>query len=91
MNSRNAKSQTINLRAKVVAATLGAGVVVTMGALTVSLGNNQASASPPSTDVAGPTTVQTTPPPTPVVKFAAPVVIAKKWPGKDWPGDAATG
>lgn len=88
MNSRTAKTQTINLRAKVVAATLGAGVVVTMGALTVALSDNQASASPPSTDVAGSTTVQTTPGPTPAVKFAAPVVIAKKWPGKDWPGDA---
>jgi hypothetical protein len=84
MNSR--KKMTIKMRAKVVAVTLGAGVVVTMGALTVASGNNEASASPPSTDGATSTTVQTTPPPTPVVKFAAPAVIAKRWQGKGWPG-----
>jgi hypothetical protein len=86
MNSRKKTAETINVRAKAAAATLGAGVVVTLGALTVALGNKEASASPPSTDGASPTTVQTTPPPTPVVKFAAPAVIAKAWQGKGWPG-----
>ena len=88
MNSRNKKTQPINARAKMVAATLGAGVVVTMGALTAALSDNSASASPPSTDVAASTTVATTPGPTPVVKFATPVVTAKKWPGKGWPGES---
>jgi hypothetical protein len=84
MNSRSRKAHTTNVRAKLAAAALGAGVVVTMGALTVALSNNEAHATSPATNV-GVTTVQTTPPPTPVVKIAAPTVTAKPWPGKDWP------
>ena len=86
MNSRSQTTQTLNVRARIVAAALAAGVLLTMGTLTVALGNDEASASPPTTNTAGETAVQTTPPPTPVVKLAAPAVTAKKWPGKDWPG-----
>ena len=84
MNSRSRKAHTTNVRAKLAAATLGAGVVVTMGALTVALGNNEAHATSPATNV-GVTSVQTTPPPTPVVKIAVPTVTAKPWHGKGWP------
>ena len=83
MNARSRKAHTTNVRAKLVAATLGAGVVVTMGALTVAL-SNEAHATSPATNV-GATTVQPTPPPTPIVKIAAPTVTAKPWHGKGWP------
>jgi hypothetical protein len=86
MNSHAKKAQPVNVRAKVLAATLGAGVVVTMGALTVALGDQEASASPPATNGGADSTVQSTPLPTPVVKLASPAVTAKKWHGKDWQG-----
>jgi hypothetical protein len=85
MNSHAKKAQPMNVRAKVLAATLGAGVVVTMGALTMALSDKEASASPPVTN-GGDTTVQRTPLPTPVIKIAAPALTAKKWHGKDWQG-----
>jgi len=84
MNARNRKVHTTKVRAKLVAATLGAGVVVTMGALTVELSGNEAHAASPATNV-GATSVQTTPPPTPIVKIAVPTVTAKPWHGKGWP------
>lgn len=75
-----------NLRAKTLAGALGAGVVLTMGALTVSLANQQANATPPAIGNASVTTVQTTPPPAPATPVAVPTVIAKKFIGKDWNG-----
>ncbi len=72
-------------RTKMFAATFGAGVVLTMGALTVALGNTEAHATSPSTNSTAPTVVQTTAPAVPVVPIAVPSVKAKKFVGKDWP------
>jgi hypothetical protein len=80
------KEMTSITRYKMFAATFGAGVVLTMGALTVALGNTEAHATLPTTNNAGVTSVQTTPPRAPEVPVAAPKVIAKKFAGKGWPG-----
>ncbi|MCW2651540.1 MAG: hypothetical protein JWR32_2516 [Mycobacterium sp.] len=86
MNSITPTPQGMNVRARMLAATLGAGVIVTMGALTVALGDTEAHATPPTTSGAGSTTIQTTAPPAPVIPIAAPSVTAKKFAGKGWPG-----
>ena len=73
-------------RVKVVAAAIGAGVVVTMGALTVALSGTQAHAGTAKIGGAGNTITETTPPSTPPVKMAVPALKAHKWHGGDWPG-----
>ncbi|HUO36936.1 MAG TPA: hypothetical protein VMU34_03415 [Mycobacterium sp.] len=75
-----------HLRAKMLAGTLGAGVLLTMGALTVALGDDQAQATPATIGSASVTTVKSTPPTAPATPIAVPSVIAKKFIGKDWDG-----
>lgn len=77
---------TSTARTKMFAATFGAGVVLTMGALTVAAANTEAHATSPTINGAGVTSVQTTAPASPAVPVAAPKVIAKKFAGKDWQG-----
>jgi hypothetical protein len=71
---------------KMFAAIFGAGVVLTMGALTTAVGNTEAHATSPTDSSTSVTTIQTTAPPAPAIPIAAPKVIAKKFLGKDWNG-----
>ncbi len=75
-------------RTKVVAAAIAAGVVVTMGALTVALSGTEAHAvtAPLGVGGGGDTSTQATPPPVPPTADAKPPVKAKKWQGNGWPG-----
>jgi hypothetical protein len=73
-------------RIKMFAAAFGAGVVLTMGALTTAVSNTEAHATSPTDSSTRVTTVQTTAPSAPVIPIAAPRVIAKKFAGKDWNG-----
>ncbi|HME49443.1 hypothetical protein [Mycobacterium sp.] len=74
-------------RTKMYAATFGAGVVLTMGALTVAAGNTEAHATSPTSNGASVTSVQATPPSAPATPVAVPTVLAKKFAGKDWNGE----
>ena len=73
---------------KTITATFGAAVVLTMGALTVALGDIQAHAtsSTSSTSGAATVTVPTTAPSAPTIPVAVPSVKAPKFVGKDWNG-----
>jgi hypothetical protein len=71
---------------KLITATLGAAVVLTMGALTAALGNSEAHAAPATNSGATVTTVQSTPPSAPAIPVAVPSVKAQKFVGKDWNG-----
>ena len=75
-----------SIRLKMLAATLSGAGVLTMGTLTVALGNTQAHATPPTSGGATPTTVQTTAPSAPTIPVAIPTVKAQKFVGKDWNG-----
>jgi hypothetical protein len=86
MNTITVNAHGMSMRAKVIAATFGAGVLLTMGALTVTLGNTQAHATSPTIGGASSTSQQTTPPPAPPIPVASPTVTAKAFAGKDWPG-----
>jgi hypothetical protein len=71
---------------KMLAATLGAGVVLTMGALTIAVSNTEAHATSPTDGSVSATTAATSAPSAPAVPIAVPKVTAKKFAGKDWNG-----
>ena len=75
-----------SIRLKMLAATLSGAGLLTMGALTVALGNTQAHATPPTSGETTATTVQTTAPSAPTIPVATPTVKAQKFVGKDWNG-----
>ena len=73
-------------RVKLVAAAVAAGVVATMGALTVALSGTEAHAVPAAITGADDTSTQAPPPPKPQITKAAPALKAPKWHGNGWPG-----
>ena len=80
MNTNGSTVRGICARAKVVAAAIAAGVVVTMGAMTVALSGTQAHAVTEKIGGAGNTRTETTPPSTRPVTMPVPALKAHKWP-----------
>ncbi|MDT5346566.1 MAG: hypothetical protein QOE52_5750 [Mycobacterium sp.] len=74
MNSSEPNVRGIGTRSKVTAAAVGAGVVITMGALTVAISSTEAHATSPNIGGAGNTSTQTTPPSTPRMSMARPSI-----------------
>jgi hypothetical protein len=76
VNSNEPCMRGIGTRFKVTAAAVGAGVVITMGALTVAVSSSEARATPPNIGGAGDTSTQTAPPSTPRMSMARPSITA---------------
>lgn len=82
MNTIALNAQPMSTRTKVIAATFGAGALLTMGAMTVAFGNTEAHATSPT--IGGPpTTTQTTAPSAPPIPVAKPSMTPKPF-GKGW-------
>jgi hypothetical protein len=73
------KQHDIGDRVKVATAVVGAGVVVTMGALTVVFGGDEARATGPRLGGAGSTVTQSTAPTTILTSVATPALTTKMW------------
>jgi len=84
VDSNKPKVQEMRVRIKVVAAAIGAGVIVTMGALTMALSGNEANGSTAALGGAGNTSTQGTPPPTLATPVAVPTQTAHRWAPGIW-------
>jgi hypothetical protein len=73
------KQHDIGARVKVATAVVGTGVVVTMGALTVVFGGDEALARGPHLGGAGSTVTQSTAPTSILTPVATPVLTTKMW------------
>lgn len=77
MNTNSRTMSKVSARARVVVAVIGAGVVVTMGALTVVLSGGEANGVTAHLSRGGDTVIQTTPPSVVNTPFARPPVKAQ--------------
>jgi hypothetical protein len=85
VDSNNPNVQEMRVRIKVVAAAIGTGLIVAMGALTIAFSGNEAHAvAEKLRGGGGGTSTQATPPST-MPTMAVPTQTAERWKGKGWP------